>query len=79
MTDVRCGHVLLSNTAADDTKLMQQQMMMGGGGPIDTKKLYKAERENIDLVEHKWAVEDAEKRLLNQKSSSSSKASASRE
>jgi hypothetical protein len=72
----------LGNTAADDTKLMQQQMMMGGGGPIDTKKLYKAERENIDLVEHKWAVEDAEKRLLNQKSdttSSSSKASASRD
>ncbi len=60
---------------------MQQQMMMGGGGPIDTKKLYKAERENIDLVEHKWAVEDAEKRLLSQKSgsSSSSKASASRD
>jgi hypothetical protein len=58
---------------------MQQQMMMGGGGPIDTKKLYKAERENIDLVEHKWAVEDAEKRLLNQKSGSSSKASASRD
>ncbi|ELR17292.1 Transmembrane protein, putative [Acanthamoeba castellanii str. Neff] len=72
--------VLGEANAADDTKLMQQQMMMGGGGPIDTKKLYKAERENIDLVEHKWAVEDAEKRLLNQKSSSSSsKASASRE
>jgi hypothetical protein len=47
---------------------MQQQMMMGGGAPIDTKKIYKAERENIDLVEHKWALEDAEKRLLDKES-----------
>lgn len=43
-----------------------QQQMMGGGGMVDTKKLYKAERENIDLVEHKWVVEEAEKRLLEQ-------------
>jgi len=57
------------SVAADDAKLMQQQMMMGGGGIIDAKKLYKAERENIDLVDHKWSVEDAEKRLLGARAS----------
>jgi len=55
--------VLGEANAADDAKLMQQQMM-GAGGMIDTKKLYKAEKENIDLVEHKWAVEEVEKRIL---------------
>ncbi len=49
--------------AADDAKLMQQQMSMGGG-MVDTKKLYKSEKENLELVDHKWHVEEAEKRLL---------------
>lgn len=31
---------------------------------MDTKKLFQSEKENLELVEHNWAVEDAEKRLL---------------
>lgn len=43
--------------------------MMGGGGmpgapAIDYSKLYKAEQDNLDLVEYKWLGDDVEDRLL---------------
>eukprot|EP00622_Pseudochattonella_farcimen_P007362 FR743328.1.p1 GENE.FR743328.1~~FR743328.1.p1 ORF type:complete len:120 (+),score=19.12 FR743328.1:56-361(+) len=41
-------------------------MGMGGGGPngFNAEAAYKMERENLDLVKHKWALADAEKKLL---------------
>jgi len=55
--------VLGEGNAADDARLMQQQMDAGAMG-MDTKKLYQSEKENLELVEHKWSIEDSEKRLL---------------
>jgi len=55
--------VLGEGNAADDAKLMQQQMDATAVG-ADTKKLFQSEKENLELVEHKWHLEDAEKRLL---------------
>lgn len=37
--------------------------MMGGQAP-DNKKLFIAERENLELVEHLWVMEGSEDRLL---------------
>jgi len=49
----------------DDTKLMQQQMdasaMMQ---QMDITKVYVSERENLELVQHLWAAEEAEVRLV---------------
>jgi len=49
----------------DDTKLMQQQMdasaMMQ---QMDITKVYTSERENIELVHHKWVGEGVEERLV---------------
>lgn len=47
--------VLGENSDMDETKMMQQQMSMGmGGGPAapDMGKVYKAEKENLDIVFH---------------------------
>jgi len=60
--------VLGEANAADDARMMQQQMMMGGGmGPVDVSKLYKAEHENLEIVNHEWTLEKAEERLLAKK------------
>jgi len=61
--------VLGEGNAADDAKIMRQQMEMGmGSAMMDFKAAYKSERENMELVEHHWTIEDAEKRLLAQAS-----------
>lgn len=67
--------ILGEANVADDTALMQQQMAMQTGGmaggqagqPPDVSKLYNDERDYIELVQHRWALEDAEQRLLAQK------------
>jgi len=58
--------VLGEGNAADDAKLMQQQMDASAMG-TDIKKLYQSEKENLELVEHKWHVEEAENRLISGK------------
>jgi len=60
--------VLGEENAADDAKIVQEQMKMGMMGQADSKQLFKSERENLELVVHKWHIEDAEKRLLGKKS-----------
>jgi hypothetical protein len=63
------------NTAADGTRDMQSMGALGGaaaGGGIampgapaqDFKKLFAAERDNLDIVEHVWTGQDVEERLL---------------
>ena len=61
--------VLGAGAETDDTKMMQQQMGMGGGGgqpgqQPDMNKIFAAEAENMQLVEHVWFVDQAEERML---------------
>merc|ERR1712050_235301 len=59
--------VLGANAETDDTKMMQQQMGMGGAQPgqqPDMNKIFAAEAENLQLVEHTWFVDNAEEKLL---------------
>lgn len=62
--------LVLGENEADDAKLMSQSMTGGapGGGmpgqPVDNKKNFDAERENLQVTEHKWAAEEAELALL---------------
>ena len=59
--------VLGANNQTDDTQLMQQQMGMGGAQPgqqPDMGKIFAAEAENLQLVEHAWFLDGAEERLL---------------
>jgi hypothetical protein len=60
--------VLGQNNAADDTKMMQQQMDPTAGMQMQTEswKFFKAEKENLELVQHQWAVQNTEKRLVQQ-------------
>lgn len=59
--------------ALDEAKAAQAQMGMGmmggmGGGPggmgFNAEAAFKMERDSLDLVKHKWLVNDAEKNLL---------------
>ena len=46
---------------------MQQQMGMGGAQPgqqPDMGKIFAAEAENLQLVEHSWFLDGAEERLV---------------
>lgn len=59
--------VLGANNETDDTKIMQAQMGMGGaqpGQPPDMGKLFSAEAENLQIVEHHSMINGAEERLL---------------
>jgi len=61
--------VLGEGHAADDTKMMLEGGigMAGMGQPgqqPDMIKVYTNERENIELVNHDWAIQGAEERLL---------------
>jgi len=59
--------VLGANNETDDTKIMQQQMGMGGaqpGQPPDWGKIFAAEAENLQIVEHNWLLSGAEDRLV---------------
>ena len=52
----------------DDMAMMQAQMGMGQQGqpgqPPDMGKLFSAEAENMQIVEHQWFLDGAEERLL---------------
>ncbi|KAL3916612.1 MAG: hypothetical protein SGPRY_006744 [Prymnesium sp.] len=58
--------VLGANNDSDDTKMMQQQMGMGAqpGQQPDMNKIFGAEAENLQLVEHSWFLDGAEERML---------------
>jgi len=60
--------VLGANNETDDTKLMQQQMGMGASGQPgqqpDMGKIFAAEAENLQIVEHNSLINGAEERLL---------------
>jgi len=50
--------------------MMQMQMGMGGGAGgmgFDAQKVFRAERDNLEMVKHSWEAEEAEKRLLGDK------------
>jgi len=53
---------------ADDAKMMQAQMDTGAMmQQTDIIKAYTSERENLELVQHLWWLEDAERRLVHTK------------
>lgn len=59
--------VLGAGSETDDTKIMQQQMGMGGGQPgqqPDMGKVFGAEADNLQLVEHNFLLATAEERLI---------------
>jgi hypothetical protein len=60
--------VLGAGAETDDTRMMQAQMGMGAQGQPgqapDMGKLFAAEAENMQIVEHKWFLDAAEERLL---------------
>ena len=61
--------VLGANSETDDTKIMQQQMGMGGGGgqpgqQPDMGKIFQAEADNLQLVEHTFVLSGAEDRIV---------------
>jgi len=61
-----------SSMAADDMMMMGNPAMMaaggvGGPGAPEPAKILQAERENIELITHKFALQDIEARLLNKK------------
>lgn len=62
--------ILGDNAVLDDARMMQAQMGMGAGMgaqqqmQFDASKAYKAEKENLMIVNHVWAVADAERKLL---------------
>ncbi|XP_072027086.1 ER membrane protein complex subunit 3-like isoform X2 [Amphiura filiformis] len=56
--------ILGENNAADQAKLMQQQMSQPMGGQLpDPAKAFKAEWEALQIVNHKWALENVEEEL----------------
>lgn len=61
--------ILGDDNAADGMRDMQAMGAMGGmatGGPgqPDPVKLFAAERENLELTEHRWELNDVDTRLL---------------
>ena len=59
--------VLGAGNTTDDMAAMQAQMGMGGGQPgqpPDMGKLFSAEAENLQIIEHQSMVNGAEERLL---------------
>jgi len=60
--------VLGAGATTDDTAMMQQQMGMGmqqqPGQAPDMGKLFQAEAENMQIVDHVWFLDAAEERLL---------------
>ncbi|XP_033099764.1 ER membrane protein complex subunit 3-like [Anneissia japonica] len=58
--------VLGENNAADQARMMQQQMQspMGMGPGPDMNKAFKAEWEALEIVTHKWALQNVEDELL---------------
>lgn len=60
--------VLGAGATTDDTAMMQAQMGMGQQGqpgqPPDMGKIFAAEAENLQIVEHTWFLDAAEERLV---------------
>lgn len=54
----------LSFLAADQARLMMGQGGMGGGPVPDPTPMLKAEKDNLTLMEHQWALNNAEDTLL---------------
>ena len=57
-----------SGAGVDDMQMMQAQMGMGMGGQPgqqpDMQKLFAAEAENMQIVDHNWFLDASEDRLL---------------
>ena len=64
-------NALGAGATTDDTAMMQAQMGMGQQGqpgqPPDMGKIFAAEAEYMQIVEHKWFLDAAEERLLKSK------------
>jgi len=61
--------ILGQNSGADEARMMQAQMGMGGGMNMqfDPAKAFVSEADSLELVVHKFTLDDAEKRLLGKK------------
>jgi hypothetical protein len=55
--------VLGEANEADDATLMQQQQQMASQG-VDMVAAYKAEMENLELIEHNWLLNDSESYIM---------------
>jgi hypothetical protein len=70
--------VLGAGATTDDTAMMQAQMGMGQQGqpgqPPDFGKIFAAEAENMQIIEHQWFLDGAEERLLKGKTSTTAAA-----
>jgi len=68
--------LVMGSAGPDDMAMMQAQMGMGQQGQPgqqpDFGKLYAAEAENMQIVEHVWFLDAAEERLLKSKSATTS-------
>ncbi|BGP12251.1 hypothetical protein JCM10213_000056 [Rhodosporidiobolus nylandii] len=66
------GLILGEDNAASDLAAMNPATMMGGGGmpampgqpAQDFNKMFKAEKENLDIAEYAWVCDGVEERLL---------------
>ncbi|VEL28486.1 unnamed protein product [Protopolystoma xenopodis] len=61
------GLVLGADNAADQSRLMQEQVAPSSQAPQDTQKAFKAEWEALEMVNHQWALERIESRLLDRR------------
>ena len=72
--------LVMGSSGVDDMALMQQQMGMQQQGQPgqqpDMGKLFAAEAENMQIVEHVWFLDAAEERLLKGKAASTASAAA---
>jgi hypothetical protein len=59
----------ITRVVSDDAALMQKQMTMGMNPTIgqDINKVFQSENENLELVRHKWALENVEQEVLEKK------------
>ena len=66
--------VLGEENAADDAQMMQQQTQMMAGamgqapGQIDMTKAFKDEKDNLEMIQHQFKLQNAEDFLLSGKS-----------
>nr|XP_046252387.1 ER membrane protein complex subunit 3-like [Scatophagus argus] len=57
--------ILGQDNAADQSRLMQEQMAGAAMTmPPDPNKAFKSEWEALEIVEHKWALENVEEELM---------------
>ncbi|XP_027007551.1 ER membrane protein complex subunit 3-like [Tachysurus fulvidraco] len=59
--------ILGQDNAADQSRIMQEQMTGAAMAmPPDPNKAFKSEWEALEIVEHKWALENVEEELMSQ-------------